>query len=496
MDLAFSWKSKDLANSALFFATMSEMLLPFVRSVALARILPPEQFGLGVTLSVVYGIAEQSTDIGVNFSAVRAGAGGGSDKRYGTLQALNLTRGAVLAAILCATSPIMAMAFHAPQATLAYALLGVSMLIWSFANLGVKEAMRSYQYWREASVVGGSQLFWTLLTIYAACQLKSFNAVIIGVIGNVVAYVVISHWFSPRPWRLSWNKIIADEAISFGRPLIPNGAANAFIQLGDRFVIGSVLGVVHLAIYNVAMVTALLPRNAVAKFLITLFMPAFVNLGPERAREVRLLNSWTLLLSTCGFSYGIGLISIGPELINLIFGHIFQPTALVMGLIAVNICAKFLDQLPIPASLAYGHTRFIFFGTIASAGGVAIAIAVLVLSSNFESFIGALAIGQALALAWITERSIRLLGFRRYFTWFTVAFPVAVLSALVAVRALLDMPLITWVAVSWTVGVLDSRVNVLRGDAYRSESPDAVRRNSLGRYAGRRRRSACRPSVR
>jgi PST family polysaccharide transporter len=345
----------------------------------------------------------------------------------------------------------MAAAFQAPRATPAYALLGVSMFIRGFANLGVKEAMRSYQFWREASVLAGSQFFWTLTTIYAAFQLKDFNAVAIGVIGAAVAYVALSHGFSPRRWRLGWDKRIADEAISFGRPLIPTGAANAFIQLGDRFVIGAVLGAVPLAIYNVAMVTALLPRNIVAKFLITLFMPAFVNLGPKRAREAGLFDAWTLVLSTLGFSYGVGLITMGPVLIDWIFGPRFRPTELVMGLIAVNVCAKFLDPLPVPASLAYGQTRFLLFGTLASAAGVALGLMAL---PNFELFVGALAIGEVFALAWITERSIRLYGLSRNLTWFTVGVPVAALSALVALHEFVAMPFGTWVAVGWTAGAL------------------------------------------
>ena len=443
-----------LASSALFMATIAEMALPFVRNVALAHILAPHEFGLGISLSVVYGIAEQATDIGVHFSAVRSNDHDDPDTLYDTLHMLMVTRGAALSVLLVLVSPLMARAFDAPQATFAYALLGVSMLIRSFAHLGTKEAMRSYIFWREAFVLIGSQIVWTLVTIATACVFHSFYAVISGILINAVAYAALSHLLSQRRWRLGWHKAAAAEAVAFGRPLIPNGTANAFIQLADRFVIGSLLGVVQLAIYNVAMVTALLPRNAIAKFLNTMFMPAFANLGQEGAKRLRLFDSWTLSLSLLGFLYGLGLLALGPTLIGLIFGHQYQPSDLAMGCIAVNICAKFLNQLPVPASLAYGKTRFILFGTLATACGVAFGIAVLLITRDFTLFLAALALGEVAALVWITVRTVTSYSPDPPLTVFIVFCPLVVLTGLVLLRMLAGLALPTMVATCCAVGLV------------------------------------------
>ncbi len=278
---------------------------------------------------------------------------------------------------------------------------------------------------------------------------------IAGILMNAVGYTVLSHLLSERRWRLGWHKAAAAEAVAFGRPLIPNGAANAFTQLADRFVIGSLLGVVQLAVYNVSMVTALLPRNAVAKFLNTLFMPAFANLGQDGAKRLRLFDSWALSLSLSGFLYGLGLLSLGPTLIGLIFGRVYQPTDLIMGWIAVNICAKFLNQLPVPAALAYGQTRFILFGTLASASGVAFGIAVLLFTRDFTDFLGALAVGEVAALVWISARTVSLYSVDRSLTLFIVFWPILVLSLLAELHHVAGLGLPAWVATCWTVGLIN-----------------------------------------
>jgi O-antigen/teichoic acid export membrane protein len=445
---------KRLQDSALFIATLSEMLLPFARNVALARILPADQFGLGVSLSVVYGIAEQTTDIGLNFSAVRTNGRSDPDRLYATLHCLLVLRGTLIGVLICATAPLIAMAFGAPDAAWAYMTLGFAMFVRGFANLGVREAMRNYEFWREALTVLGSQSFWTVATTVLALITLDLRAVILGTLCYVVSYVVLSHALSPRRWSIGWDRATAEEVLAYGRPLILNGMSNAFIQLADRFVVGTVLGVVQLGVYNVAMVTALLPRNTIAKALITVIMPAFVNLGDEKSRTIRLFDAWVLCIALLGFGYGVALLSVGPVLIEAIFGSRFRPTDFVMGLIAINITAKFLDQVPVPASLAFGHTGFIFFGTIASAMGVAVSVVALLIWRDFDIFILALALGQVAALTWIIVRTIRFHRQSPPLTLFLVYLPLLVETLLVVAIMESDWSLATRIAVTWTAALV------------------------------------------
>lgn len=443
-----------LANGALLLATLAEVLLPFVRNVVLARLLVPHEFGLAVTLSVVWGILEQVTDIGIHFSAIRPPGTVTPGRYYATLHSLAMLRGGVLLLVLTAISPLCAMAFNAPEATWAYAFLGVAAFIRSFSNLGIREAMRSYEYWREGLVVFASQMLWTGVTVIGCLWFQNYYAALVGIIGNAVFYVALSHLFSPRRWRFGWDKAAAKESLAFGRPLMFNGMSNAFTQLADRFVVGATLGVVQLGIYNVTMATAVLPRNAVTKFMNTLYMPGFVNLGEDKARAVLLFETWVLNLALIGFAYGIGLISIGAFLIETIFGPAFRPSELIMGLVSILLCTKFLIQLPVPPALAFGHTRLIFYGNLASAFGVLVSIAVLLTTFNFDLFVGSLMLGEIAALCFIAVRCIPTFGLVRWLLWVLVLLPSTVLAGLLAVKSLLVLDGWRWIAISWSVGVV------------------------------------------
>lgn len=441
-----------LGHSALAFGTLAEVLLPFLRNVALARLLSPHEFGLAVTLSVVWGILEQVTDIGIQFSAVRPPGNAPAHRYYATLHSLAAIRGTFLLVVLIAVSPFCAWAFAAPEAMWSYAGLGIAAMLRGFANLGLREAMRSYEYWREGTAVFISQLLWTGFTVFAAVEMHDHWAALTGIVGGALSYVLLTHMLSPRRWRLGWDSAIARENLAYGRPLIFNGMSNAFTQLADRFVVGAALGVVKLGIYNVTMATAVLPRNAITKFLNTLYMPGFVNLKEQEARAAHLFETWVLNLALLGFAYGIGLISVGPLLIQTIFGQAFRPNELIMGLIAVLLCTKFLIQMPVPPALAAGHTQLIFYGNAASAIGVLVSIGVLLLTRDLDHFILALTIADFTALCLIATLGIRSYGSIRWLLWLFVLLPNATLAGLLLLDLATSFDLLTWIAITWSIG--------------------------------------------
>jgi len=55
--------------------------------------------------------------------------------------------------------------------------------------------------------------------------------------------------------------------------------------MGDRFLIGSLLGLGHLATYNVVATAAFMPRGVVIRLLMAVAVPLFLRNGREGGRE-------------------------------------------------------------------------------------------------------------------------------------------------------------------------------------------------------------------
>ncbi len=453
------------SGATLLSGNMADMLFPLLRNIALAHTLPQEQYGVALSLSVVAAFAELATDIGIQYSAVRGHDGVDPEAVYGTLHALALIRSSLIALVLLAAAPFVVRALDVPDALWAFLILPLAPLLRGFQNLGVKELTRTYEFWPDAATTAAAQAAWTAIAVALALVNRDYGCMLFGIVGGAAVSVVVSHCVARRRWRLRWDRPVAREAERFGRPLIPNGLANAFSIMGDRLLVGSLLGVSTLGLYGNAMGVALMPRGQLLKFLTSLYLPALVAAGksvtgipdpwPDPRPDPRrpLLDRWAAWLSMASFAYGLGLMALGVPVIGLVFGATYRPSQGLMSAIAVDVCIKSLLAFPVAPCLAGGQTGFLLRGSIAGAGAVLLAALSVPLHGTLEGFVAALAAAEGLVLAWVVRRSLRLHPFTPALAWFLVLFPIGVTAGLGAVAAAWPMPLVDWVALCLVCGV-------------------------------------------
>ncbi|WP_448956246.1 oligosaccharide flippase family protein [Labrys neptuniae] len=378
---------RKLASSTpLLLANLVETSVPLLRNIALAHLLPPEQFGLAISLAVVLGLIEVLTDFGLPIFAVRQPESFSSAEALASLHSMALVRSAWLAAILVVLSPLISHVFAAQASFWLYALLGPVALLRGFENLGVKAMMRRYAFGREATVIAVSQTAGLAATIAAAVAGAGMAAMIIGLIATSGMTLLLSHVLSPVPYRLGWQREAVKEAAAFGRPLVINGAAVALTTC-DRLLVGAWLGPVALALYNVAYGTATLPRSVLARFLTSAFLPLFVEHRDRGKSLTPLLDVWLLCLSSIAFLYGWGLGLMGDRLLGLVFGATYQPSRLFMCLAGMSVAVKVLMLLPSPVAYADGVTRLITWGSALSALAMLPAALCLYFVRNLELFL-------------------------------------------------------------------------------------------------------------
>jgi O-antigen/teichoic acid export membrane protein len=422
-------KGRVRAGGALLGANLLEAILPFLRNIALARLIAPDQFGLAISLSVVLGMIEVITDFGLPIFAVSKTTTASDADVMATLQSLALMRAAAIGAVLAAASPFVAELFGARDKAWVYALLGLIALLRGFNNLGPKECMRHYVFWREAAVVSTTQTIWAVVTVAVAAVHGGFECMIWGMLAATVAEVALTHALSPRPYRLRWNRGAAQDASRFGRPLLVNGAAVS-LAMGDRLLVGGLLGPAALALYNVAYGTATLPRSVLSKFLNSMFVPIFTNCRANPERFASVSDLWAWLLSALGCFYGLGLALLGDEVLGLVFGAQYRPTRLFMCLAGMSVFVKFMMTLPVPAAYASGRTRLVSVGSIMSACAILPAGLVLILTRNLDAFLLSIVAAEFCAAILYTRGALRAQAFTAPVAWICLAAPLAPLAAL------------------------------------------------------------------
>jgi len=409
-----------------------DALLPLVRLIVLARLLPQDEFGIAVTVLVTIGIVEMCTDMGLPQSAVRGSEAVPNSPFMGTLHSLAVLRSGVMMMLVIAALSIQMVTFGSPIGVDMIVLAVAILALRAFDNLHLKQLTREYNFWREAMLMGGAQVVWTIVTVISAWLAPSPASLLHGMLAAAIWVAFYSNALASESWRPQWNKAAAMEAFRFGAPLSPNGIASAVVA-SDRLIVSNFLGARQVALYGVVIGLATLPRAILWRFSVSILVPHFTNLVAEPEKERRFYSLWLLFVSLMASVYGLGLILLGPWVIGLLFGASYVPTQFLMALIAINVFIKFMMLVPLPASYARGQTSVVFLGSLVSAMATMPAALAMVLGMrSLETFVLALNVFECVGLIWFLYRTSRLHGLRQGIALVAIAAPLLALGSLTA----------------------------------------------------------------
>ncbi|WP_380783902.1 oligosaccharide flippase family protein [Sphingomonas sp. R86520] len=412
----------------------SEVAFPLLRAILLTRLLPKDQFGLAITLSVMAALVELSTDIGLDrYAIVRKIPD--SELGRGTMHALSVLRGAIIGLFLCAIGPLVARAFDSPGQWWAFSLLGLASFIRGFMNLGIKEAMRDYRFWPEGVTVATSQIVWTIVSVGLAFAWHDYRCMIAGLLGAQVAFVLVSHTTVRTRWRLAWSPDEARTILQFSLPLVPNGISLACRHMADRLIVGAFMSLGVAAVYNVNMMVALMPRSMIQSFVTSVTLPVFANHESGRRPVANLYRGWAIALAAIAAIYGLGVLCFGQPVTSLVFGSDFAIDQSFFALAAILVAIKILYGLPVPPALAVGDTGFILFGTAAALGSPVLGMISAWLNPSLDPFVAAMCVGEFVGLVWIGWRCMRRFGFTATDVWTALLVPLVAIAGTGAVLA-------------------------------------------------------------
>jgi O-antigen/teichoic acid export membrane protein len=401
----------------LAFASLTNILFPFGRGIALARLLTPRDFGLAITATIVMSVAELITDMGITQMAVKADAARDID----TLHSLAVVRGTVLCVGICLCGPVFGFLFHAPDAWWIYSIVGVVSLLRSLGHLDVKLQTRSYNYLADALASSGSQIIWTMVTIGAAIALRDYRAMIFGLLAYAASYIMITHAMASSSWRLGWDRRIVSHAIAFGRPLAINGIAYSLVSLGDRTLTGAKMSLGQLAQYTALTTSAFLPRSAIASFFNGLFLPHFINTRDEELRRIG--DLWFIIASLLAGIFGCGYLAIGKIVTRLVFGHAYEIDQTTVSLVGLLGTIRYVTVLPTPPCLAFSRGDLLLRFTFLSTGGLALGAILIVWHPSLNYLVSGMSAGETVALAWLVVQLRKLIPTTDGVAWTAAFYP-------------------------------------------------------------------------
>lgn len=305
--------------------------LGVISTVIVARLLTPEDFGVVAMAMVVVGFLEVFTATGVDLALIRDREA--TRDHYDSAWTMEVLMATGLALALFAAAPLAAAYFKDPRVLHVMQVLSLRAFIGGLENIGVVAFRRELAFAREFWFGVVKKVATVVLTIAVAITLRSYWALVVGLVGGRVLDVIISFRMHPYRPKLSMRRL--RDIWNFSRWLLLARIANMLNRKLDEFVVGGQAGTVAMGNYFVASDVATAPTEEVV-------LPMSRGIFPVYSRKLEdpasLADSFLTVLATTAYicvALGFGVSAVAPELVPAVLGGQWLAAIPLMQLLGV-----------------------------------------------------------------------------------------------------------------------------------------------------------------
>jgi lipopolysaccharide exporter len=299
-----------------FALRMANRGLRFIRTVILARLLAPEDFGLlGIAM---LSIATLETFSETGFRAALIQKREDIESHLDTAWTVSVIRGLILFILLFLSAPLIAEFFSSPQATLVIRVVSLSTQLMCFKNVGMIYFHKDLDFKRPFYYEFSAVLVSLSVSIGLAILFRNVWVLVIGGLAANIFRLAMSYVIHPyRPW-MRIDKSQVQDMFRFGKWIFFSSIVFFLCSTGDQIFVGRLLGVAALGFYQMAFGFSNLATTEITHMISRVTFPAYSKLQNDlpRLREAFL----RVLKFSAFFAFPI---SGGILILSSEFTHIF-----------------------------------------------------------------------------------------------------------------------------------------------------------------------------
>lgn len=358
--------------------------LTIVKTLILARILVPSQFGVFGIASLVLGILETVFETGVNVVLIQEKKN--IDSYINTAWVVSIVRGFIICLIIVVFSPLIIIFFNSPPALNSLQLISLIPLIRGFINPSIVKYQKNLEFNKEFKFRSIIIIFEVFVTVLFAFILKNEIAFVLGMIVSALIEVIISFKFlNPQP-KFEFNFIKLKKVILLGKWITGAKIFDYLFSHVDDIVVGKMLDVYSLGIYQQAYRISTLPITEVTETFQKVSFPVYSKMI-KQGLSIKTIYFKTLL-TTCLIVIPISLIVFlfPKEIVTLLLGSNWISAVPVLQVLVIFAVVKTIANSVFPLLLAHKRQDLVMLLTFMGIIGLAISIYPLV---NMFGLVGA-----------------------------------------------------------------------------------------------------------
>jgi O-antigen/teichoic acid export membrane protein len=331
-------------------------------NLILTRLLFPKAFGLMALFHSVNYVLWMLSDVGIT-QAIIMSKRGAEQKFLDTAFTIQATRGFGLWVATCLLTWPIAHLYEAPDLLWIMPVGSLAAVVHGFQSPRVFLLRKQLRPLPLLKLDLTTHFIATALTVVLAWLGFGLTALVVSWLAVAIIFVAGSHILPGSDYRPKWGieRESRTEIMHFGRWIFFSSCLTSVATKGDMFLLGRLLGVQNLGLYQIALQLAEMPESLVGNIVNSVVYPALSRAKNEQPRAfAHTYYRIRLWLDVLVFTALGGLIGMASWLIDLMYDARYALAAVVLRVLAVRTAIQVLASLCETCFTAHGESQFSF----------------------------------------------------------------------------------------------------------------------------------------
>ena len=399
------------------FSVAASNVLRIFSSMTLTRLLDSTAYGVvGVIMSVAY-MVQMLSDVGIYDFLVRHHEGEERDF-LDQMWTIRLLRGiGLMIVILLIAHPVTAF-LGKPQLAPVLSLWSINPVLDGLSSLAFATAVRHQKLWRLGNMELAGNVTSLIVSITMAVILRSYWALIIGMLTGSCLKTILSYVLFPgsrRRFRFDLTR--SKELWNFSRYIAMSSILSLLIMQSDKVVLARIMPLSAYGLYAIAVTLATAPAGLAVPYAIRVLLSIYSKAAREHPREtMRKVVYDSRRRVTLAYMAGVGvMIGASPLIIEILYDDRYRGVAHFLQLLLISTALRLPSLSSKQALIAVGRTGAQLIGNIASIIWLAIGGLIGLLTGNIlllVAVVGTVEVPNLLCFLWSMRRE-KLLNLRQ-----------------------------------------------------------------------------------
>jgi len=330
------WLRRRIIEGSLWLVALRWALrgLSLIRTVTLARLLGPADFGVfSMTMLVIRGV-EVPTSLDLDVALVRREDA--SRRHFDAAWTLRALHRVAVTIILWLAAPLAGRYFNDARIATTVRVAAFAGLVWAFENIGIVHFRKQLDLAKEFGLSSVTTVVALATTIIGALFLRSYWALIIGFMVERVVWVLgsyVAHPYRPRP---GWAA--ARELWTFSQWAPLQNTGRLLRNTLDSFLVGRFFGAAQMGIYAMAGSAAGLANVEIVLPVTGVLLPGYAKLAHDPERLARAYVDSLGMIATLLIGSEVGMAMIAPTFFPAVLGPRWLPAVPAAQWLALYTC--------------------------------------------------------------------------------------------------------------------------------------------------------------